>query len=173
MANLENIKQSLSRVLWAFGDDSVDLLRELHERAGMRTTGSTLEAFGNEQKEDGSLLTQEIFGADHVGALEYGRKPSGDGDGSLKEIIYRWAEQKGLFAQFEKQYEKDGLAYIITRKIHNEGTLLFRTGKTFSGVSEVVSSAFTEARLKQLNERLGEAFMTEFSSEVLKSFKNN
>lgn len=173
MATIENIKQSLGQILWAFGDDSVDLLRELHERAGMKTSGKTLEAFGNEQKEDGNMLTQEIFGADHVGALEYGRAPtSGDGDGSLKDIIYDWAQQKGKFAQLEKEYQKRQLAYIIARKIHEEGTLLYRTGQTFSGASNVVSDAFTEARLKKLNEDLGESFMTEFTSEVLKAFRD-
>jgi len=173
MGSLEILKQSLSQVLWAFGDDSVDLLRDLHERAGQRATGETLEQFATEQEEKGDTIIQTVSGADHIYFLQYGRGASSGGEGILKEIIYRWADVKGIFAGIEKEYQKRSIAYAITKKIHEEGTYLKRFGKTFSGFENPVNSAFDTARLEKLKKDLGEAFVLNIENYLITEFEKN
>ena len=161
---LEKLKESLQAILITFGDESVDLLIDYHLQAGQRTTGKTIEQCESKVED----LNLEVLGADHVDTLEYGRDK---GIMPPVQAIFDWAEAKGLMAQFDKEYKKRGFAYVVARKIGQEGSYMFRFGQTFSGFQNPVSKAFSEARLEQLKERLGEKVEMFINSEVLKQFK--
>ena len=53
------------------------------------------------------------------------------------------------------------MIFLITRKIHKEGTLLHRQGKS----SGVISNAINESELNKLSEKV----LLSYSSEIFKS----
>lgn len=132
------------------------------EATGQRATGETYSQFGIEANETKGIL----YGSAWVMTLEDGRGPSkGSGsDGSLKDKIYEWIGAKGVF-NVSSEKEKRSLAYIIARKIHQEGTVLFRKG----GGSGVISGAITEERI---NAFVG-TFADYYLNRVVKSVKQN
>jgi hypothetical protein len=109
-----------------------------------------------------------VYGNRYIGALMYGRKPtSGGGSGELKKAIRKWIDEKGItprdgVTKEGKTYKvsKEGLAFIIARKIHEEGTLLFPNG------SDLVSAIVTE---EFINSLINELFISFMDSE-LKSY---
>lgn len=108
-----------------------------------------------------------LYGAKHIFALEYGRKPTtGGGDGSLRERIRVWLDEKGISPQpgaNGKAISKDSLAYLIARKIHNEGTELFRQG----GNSGILADVINEQTIAGISEALFYEFEAIVTSTLL------
>jgi hypothetical protein len=81
----------------------------------------------------------KIFGKQYIGALQYGRKPTTGSatQPTLRERIREWIDVKGI--QPDDDISKDSLAYLIARKIHEEGTLIYqKTGGESSGLLDDV-----------------------------------
>lgn len=110
-----------------------------------------------------------IYGAGYIFALEYGRKPTtgaGSGGSSLRERIRVWIDEKGIEptpGANGKAISKDSLAYLITRKIHNEGTILHKQG----GQSGILSDVINEQAADQLSEALFYEFEQIITSTIL------
>lgn len=104
--------------------------------------------------------TVALWGAKHLMALEDGRKPtrSGAESGSptLFERIKQWIDDKGL----------DLNPYAVTKKIHKEGTSLYRQG----GKSGVISTVITEQRINNFLEIFSREFMSSAESAVISEF---
>ncbi len=108
--------------------------------------------------------THRLFGWRFIGqAWEYGRgktvnttptKPK-----TLRENLEDWVRGIGIP---EKQVK--GIAYIMARKIHREGTVLFRKGKG-KGVTGILENNINEKRLQTLQQRI--AF--NYETEILKN----
>lgn len=111
------------------------------------TTGATEASFAG-------LATDEelqITGAAHMQALISGRRPTTTGTSSgerLSVILARWAENKGLVLKRGQTYK--GLGYVIARRIHAEGTALYRTGQP----SGIIQSVLTQDWLTLLTARI-------------------
>lgn len=89
-----------------------------------------------------------IYGAGYIFALETGRKPTeAGGNGSLRSRIRQWIDEKGITPE---GISKDSLAFLITRKIHQEGTELYRIG----GNSGILTDAVNEAELQKVYDAL-------------------
>ena len=169
------ITENIIKTLSAFNTESVALLKQYHVEAGQRATGATEAAFSSDIVQNGNMISSKILGAAHIGALEYGRKPSSNGStpGSLFDIIKKWIVGKGVF-NYANDKELKGLAFIITRKIHKEGTYQFRNnGTTKNGFKNPVSKAFNEVRINKLREQLGFELISSTGSDVLEQFKTN
>lgn len=86
-----------------------------------------------------------LYGSGHIFALEYGRKPTSGGGGSgtsLRDRIRVWIDDKGIEPKpgaNGKAISKDSLAYLISRKIHNEGTELFKQGGNSGILADVIN----------------------------------
>lgn len=132
------------------------------EAAGQRASGETYSQFMIEANESKGVL----YGPAWVMTLEDGRGPSkGGGSGeSLKDKIYTWIGQKGVF-NISSEKEKRSLAYIIARKIHKEGTVLFRKG----GNSGVISGAITEDRINAFIGTFGDYYLSKIASTIKKN----
>lgn len=97
-----------------------------------------------------------IYGAGHIFALEFGRGPTtggGSGTGSLKDRIRVWIDEKGITPNpgpNGRPVSKDSLAFLIARKIHNEGTILHKQG----GNSGILTDVINEQTTGQLSEAL-------------------
>ena len=70
-----------------------------------------------------------VFGAGYFEQQEYGRGPTkAGGKGELKQKIYEWMKYKGI-AQGETEAKKRGIAFVIARKIHQQGIKVPRSGQ--------------------------------------------
>jgi hypothetical protein len=73
--------------------------------------------------------TLEVLAHRSIGTLEYGRAPTSSGapkgNPSLFEAIKEWALIRGIISNINDRKEM-GIVYAITKKIHNEGTLLYK-----------------------------------------------
>ena len=103
---LERIKERITENIrtsgeWASGETAASMTVYPTERGGM------------------------LVGRDDFQSLEEGR-PAGNVPRNFKAIIYDWMEAKGI--PTESNEEKNSMAYLIARKIAEQGTQLYRQG---------------------------------------------
>lgn len=120
---------------------------ENHRSAGQVASGRTIASLKVEITEDGGVL----WGRSAFGTLETGRK-GGKVPAGFWKIIRQWMDDKGI--QVEKP---DSFAYLVARKIANEGTQLFREGGFYKIYSPEV---------KDTVERVSDGIGILFGSEV-------
>jgi hypothetical protein len=98
----------------------------------MEASGEFRRELRIEQEIIGNRIVTRLVGAHYSEQLSEGRRP---GTPPPKQVIYDWIESKpSAQATFEwaslKEYEKKGIAYVIARKIGEEGTTYYREGGT-------------------------------------------
>lgn len=109
-------------------------------------------------KVDNGVLT--VYANRYIGALIFGRKPtSNSGNGALKRAIRVWIDDKGITPY--GLISKDSLAFIIARKIHKEGTLLYPQG------SDLLSAIVTDKLIDELKSDI----FSEITDSVFGGFK--
>ena len=155
---------------------STDILKSfateaiLDIRASMDTSGVTASGKFN------ASLTAEITpnsvvvrGARYAGAIELGRKPtSGGGAGVLRGLIRQWIDDKGITPT--GNISKDSLAFLITRKIHRQGTALYRGTDHYgrSKPSRVIAGVVEDGRIEELAKSVVLDVISQFRSELFK-----
>jgi hypothetical protein len=129
-----------------------------HIRQGQRVTGKTLESLEISVND----TTGTLSAAGYIGVLEDGRRP-----GKFPPVskIEQWIKDRGIIPK--GKISITGLAFIMARKISQEGTILNQRG----GNSGVLSKAISEDRIKSLLESLAEKYITDYTSEVLVEYK--
>ena len=101
-----------------------------------------------------------VYANKYIGSLIFGRRPtSAGGTGILKQRIRTWIDDKGITPY--GSISKDSLAFIIARKIHKEGTLLYPQG------SDLLSAIVTPALIDEIKSEI----FTEIISDVFESFR--
>ena len=120
---------------------------ENQKNSGQVASGRTIASMKVEVTEDGGVL----WGRSPFGTLETGRKP-GKVPAGFWKIIRQWMDDKGIQAQ-----KPDSFAYLVARKIANEGTQLFRNG----GRDDIYSP-----EVKDMVERVSQGIGILFGSEV-------
>lgn len=120
---------------------------ENQKSSGQVASGRTIASMKVEVTEDGGVL----WGRSPFGTLETGRKP-GKVPAGFWKIIRQWMDDKGIQAQ-----KPDSFAYLVARKIANEGTQLFRNG----GRDDIYSP-----EVKDTVERVSQGIGILFGSEV-------
>ena len=116
-----NIRDILTRSL----NEARERIKNNLAITGTNASGRTSESL--EVVVEGSTGT--LFGRQAFGTVETGRKgvPAG-----FRQIIYQWMQDKGVHADVSgrrSQYSADmSMAYLIARKIANEGSRLYRDG---------------------------------------------
>lgn len=109
-----------------------------------------------------------LFGAKYIDVLETGRPPTRNGKAgqpTLREIILQWIKDKGIKPEGISQ---KSLAFLIARKIHREGTKLYRSG----GQSGVFSTVITEQRLRTFEKELAGINAQAYASKLLRQYNN-
>lgn len=107
-----------------------------------------------------------IFGARYIDVLETGRPPTKNGKAgspTLREVILQWIRDKGIKPD---GISEESLAFLIARKIHREGTQLYRRG----GMSGVISSVITEQALKTFEKELVGINAEAYISKLLRQY---
>lgn len=120
---------------------------ENQKNSGLVASGRTIASMKVEVTEDGGVL----WGRSPFGTLETGRKP-GKVPAGFWKIIRQWMDDKGIQVQ-----KPDSFAYLVARKIANEGTRLFRNG----GMDDIYSP-----EVKDTVERVSQGIGILFGSEV-------
>ena len=107
----------------------------------------------------------QVVANKYIEQLVYGRGPTQkQGQGELRAAIRRWIDDKGI----NSDIPKDSLAFLIARKIHREGTALYRrTGGQDSGL---LDEALNEQRIIALLDGLGSELEARITSEVMRTF---
>jgi hypothetical protein len=115
----------------------------------------------------------KFWGRPFINTLEVGRRPtSAGGDGSLKRAIRQWIDDKGIIAN---GISKDSLAFLIARKIHREGDLLFN-GANFQGKTkptQIIYGVINDGRLNQLKSSLLFDVVTQVKKEISDAYNVN
>lgn len=120
---------------------------ENQKNSGQVASGRTIASMKVEVTEEGGVL----WGRSPFGTLETGRKP-GKVPAGFWKIIRQWMDDKGIQVQ-----KPDSFAYLVARKIANEGTQLFRNG----GRDDIYSP-----EVKDTVERVSQGIGILFGSEV-------
>ena len=115
--NLENI---LAEELSTLRQDIITR----HEQAGQVATGQTRDTF---KVHVTGPVSAELEMPAHLETLESGRA-AGAIPAGFKDILLRWSQAKGL--TFETDADFNRWAYFVSKKIHEEGTTLYRSGQT-------------------------------------------
>jgi hypothetical protein len=125
----------------------------------------------NSIRGDVSNMTLTIYGKKSIGALIYGRKPTEStsaGSPTLLEVIKKWIDVKGITPD---GISKDSLAFLITRKIHREGTTIFR--KYQGNPSPLLDGVIDDALIQSIKKDLILSSIGIIKSDVLKSVPSN
>lgn len=117
-----------------------------HEAAGQVASGRTRDSLKVEMTGEGGIL----WGRQAFGVLETGRKP-GKVPRGFYGIILKWVKDKGIQVGNPKSF-----AYLVARKIANEGTRLYRSGQ-----KEDIYSTEVEKTVQDISERIAGIFNTE------------
>lgn len=149
-----------------FGDSIVSEIRSNLSSKGMTTTGRTASAI----RYEASAHRLKIYAPAHLVALESGRKPSaGGGRGELLGIIKQWIKDKGIKPTPDKDGKvitDDALAFLITRKIHREGTDLYKKYKGAAKGSGVISEVLNDRLTSDVRASLKLQYKNKIVAEV-------
>ena len=149
----------IDSVIADFGERAVNQIKEnIYQKSvtsygSMNASGETAESIG--WRFDGRTL--QVFGAGYIFILEDGRKP---GKMPPLEEIKRWISVKPVSSDIPI----DSLAYLIGRKISQEGSLLYRQG----GNSGILSSVAND---DYINQWLTPNMLKAFTEVVTETFK--
>jgi hypothetical protein len=152
-------------ILQSFAARFIQDLRESMDSSGVTASGKFNRSLKAEIKPDQLVVT----GLRYAGAIELGRKPtSGGGNGELRQAIRSWIDDKGITPT--GKISKDSLAYIITRKIHREGTKLYRGTDYYgrSAPSRVISGVIEDGRIEKLAKSVVLDVISKFRTEIFK-----
>lgn len=119
-----------------------------HEQAGQVASGRTRDSLRSEIVPGMSSVTATLYGRKYFAALETGSKPWAKQykhpPKPFVETIRQWMYDKGITTLD---------AYLVARKIMNEGSSLYRIG----GREDIFTPAMNEAE-KRIDEQISEIF---------------
>jgi len=137
-------------------DEMIRLIANRNSYSGNKISDSIMKMFTVEitDMHDGILVPYWL------GVLERGRGPwrgSNVGNPLLRVRIYNWIIKHNLFSD-KNDKEKNGLAFVIARKINKEGNKQFRT-HTFVDVYTSVRKETIEKINKKFSDKIGQITM--------------
>ena len=145
-----NASSKLKEEFESLKDDLIERYNEL----GMKASGNWGETLNVEVKG----LTATIYGENYTEQLVEGRAP---GKFPPIEAIRQWIQDKGI-TPFDN-ISISSLAFLIARKIANDGTKYYQDGGT-----DLVSAVITPQRIQQIIDNVSEFSINNFYSEISK-----
>ena len=151
-------------IIKSFAETYIKDVRESMDSKGVTASGNFNKSLTYTQS-DRELVVE---GAAYAGAIEFGRKPSGGGgSGVLRGLIRKWIDDKGITPR--DNISKDSLAFLITRKIHQEGTALFRGQDSYgrSKPSKVIQGVTEDGRIDKLRKDLALNIIEQIKTDLI------
>jgi len=142
--------------LQLIGDFIVDQLRIVLEVQGHNATGNLSNTMRSEVKSSGRGFSITVLGADYAIAVENGLPP---GTKVSTTALAEWVEAKGIATG---EISVKSLAFLIQRKIFQEGTIQFREKK----------KGFVEVMLDQQAENVFKMVLDLFQEEITLSLRS-
>lgn len=133
-------------------------IKDEQTRQGRVASGKTAQSLEPEATDNTGIL----YGNISVNVLETGRKP---GKPPHSSIIRQWIEDKRIFTD-KTDSEKNGIAYVIARRIGEQGTRLHIDG----GKSGVLSSIITDERINTFERAVLQRYGREITEEIVTTF---
>lgn len=125
-----------------------DLIKK-YDELGMRASGQWAKTLNVQT----SGLTTKLFGQSYTEQLVFGRKP---GKFPPIALIEQWIHDKGI-KPIEENMKISTLAFLIARKISEDGTQYFQQGGT-----ELIDSVITPARIQSIINKVSVFQINEF-----------
>jgi len=135
-------------------------IKDEQARQGRTASGKTAQSLEVEANDKTGIL----YGNISVNVLETGRK-GGRVPKGFQAIILQWMEDKRIF-QAESESKKKSIAFLIARKIKDEGTALYRSG----GKSGVLTQFINDQRIDNFETLVLKRFGREVQGEVITTF---
>lgn len=136
----------------------VDLIKE-YDTLGMRASGKFAESLVVQTTQSNAKL----IGEQYAEQLEHGRRP---GKRPPIEAIKQWIEDKGIVNNIKGNISVSSLAFLIARKIGQQGW----KRENFGGV-ELISKVVTDKRIQSIIDKVGNALAISLVSRLEKEFK--
>lgn len=153
----------LTKILDDWAADVVAAIRVNLEETGTNASGRTSESLEYTITDDNHII---ITGRPYFRSIEQGR-PAGKVPYNFTDIISQWIDNKGIASHFgiTNEKEKRSVAYLIGRKIKEEGTDLYRDG----GREDIYTSVINE-KLDDLNKQLEDGIIAAVEQTIVKSY---
>jgi len=117
------------------------------------------------------VIYSTMIGYNYIMTLEHGRGPTKEGatagNPTLQESILEWIKSRGIQPT---DITQESLAYLISRKIHQEGTQVYREytlkGKGTGILSDIIGSPayYQKNILRPMKEELSRQFTKELQA---------
>lgn len=134
-----------------------DLIQK-HIQLGMKASGQWIDSLNVQTKG----LTSTLYGQPYTEQLVNGREP---GKFPPIDMIKKWIYDKGI-SVVGKSISISSLAFLIARKIANEGTKYFQQGGT-----DLVESVITPERIQSILDKVSEFHINNFFSQITGVFE--
>lgn len=157
----------IQELLQREGDAIIRDLQSAMVSTGVNASGKTSASLLNEVRATGiSRTTMLITGGEGWKFVEQGRGATlKSQNGVLYPIIKQWVKDKGI--AIPNGYTLESLAFVITRKIHQEGTYAFR----MNARRDIYTSVITEERINSITSQVTKTFIANATSDVVRALK--
>lgn len=158
---------TIGEILKQQGESVIKDLRKSFETNKVNASGNLSRSLMQEIEINQVFTRLTVSAASYVFTTEEGRGPTkGRGDGELYRRILQWIEDKKLNIP-DKQ--KRGVAFAITKTIHEKGTRLFRSGS----LSGVLSNVLNDQRVNEILEAIGQQQEESIIESIIRTTKEN
>lgn len=137
-------------------------LVQRYNELGMKSSGLWESELEISIDGDESKSSSKILGLNYTEQLVFGRKP---GKFPPIKAIEQWIQDKGI-AAIGKNISTSSLAFLIARKIAQEGTNYFKQGGT-----DLVESVITPERIQSIIDRVKEINVVTMTNGLIEKLK--
>lgn len=161
------LEQEINKILNEEGANIISEIRSLIISTGANASGRTSQSLLANVSVTKNKIKFGISGGGSFNFIETGRGASKKGSrkGKLKGIIRQWIDDKGISP--DGDMSKDTLAFLITRAIHQRGTLLNLLGE----IREIQSAVLTEKRIDIVIDKVKIEIEKDFAQQIANTFK--
>lgn len=137
-------------------------LVQRYNELGMKSSGLWESELEISIDGDESKSSSKVLGLNYTEQLVFGRKP---GKFPPIKAIEQWIQDKGI-AAIGKNISTSSLAFLIARKIAQEGTNYFKQGGT-----DLVESVITPERIQSIIDRVKEINVVTMTNGLIEKLK--
>lgn len=160
------LEEKINKIL---NDESADIIAEIQAliiSTGAKASGKTGNSLERKISISRNKINFTITGGAGFEYIERGRRKTlKSGKGTLRSIIRQWIDDKGIVP--DGKMTKDALAFVITRAIHQRGTLLNLLGE----VREIQSAVLTQNRIDSITTLVKNEIQINVANEIENAFK--